>query len=161
MILVSEICLAAASGLLLTACITDLRNYTIPNWISLAIVAFYIPVAIGLPLDVALLHLAAFAVVFLSGFGLFAIGVFGGGDAKLLAAVSLWIGWGMPLLNLILLVGLCGGVLAILLLSLRNSIIPTIVSRYGFHPTFFEPKKGVPYAVAITGAFFVLSFGAF
>jgi len=34
-----------------------------------------------------------FVVAILIGFGLFSVTLIGGGDAKLLAAVSLWIGW--------------------------------------------------------------------
>jgi prepilin peptidase CpaA len=160
MTLVSEACLTAASGFLLMACITDLRNYTIPNWISFAIVAFYVPVAVTLPLDIALLHFTAFAVVFIGGFLLFTIGMLGGGDAKLLAAVSLWVGWGIPLFQLVAVVAVFGGILAVLLLGLRTSGVVAVINGYGFQPAVLDPKKGVPYAVAIAGAFFV-SVGAF
>ena len=38
-------------------------------------------------------HVGAGALMLLVGFGLFAFGWFGGGDAKLMAAVGLWVGF--------------------------------------------------------------------
>ena len=37
--------------------------------------------------------LGAGAVMLIAGFALFAAGIFGGGDAKLLAASAVWFGW--------------------------------------------------------------------
>ena len=81
--------------LVITAALRDVTSYTIPNWISLALVAAF-PVtalALGLPLNVIGLNLGVGATALAAGMGMFALGWIGGGDAKLLAAAALWIGW--------------------------------------------------------------------
>ena len=63
--------------------------------------------------------LGAGAVTLIAGFALFAAGLFGGGDAKLFAASSVWFGW-PGLYRYILLVALLGGLLALVVLCLRR-----------------------------------------
>src|SRR2546423_1641073 len=80
--------------LLVTAGVSDLLTYRIPNWMTAAIALAFFPMAFatGLPAHQLLWQCAAAAVLLAVGFGLFAAGLFGGGDAKLLAAASLWFG---------------------------------------------------------------------
>jgi prepilin peptidase CpaA len=79
-------------ALLIWAAASDMQRYIIPNRICLSLVVLYPAYAIGLaPAEVGIA--AAIAVgVFAFGAGLFAFGIMGGGDVKLLAAVSLWAG---------------------------------------------------------------------
>ena len=75
--------------------IGDFLTMRIPNWLNAALVAsFFVMIFVaGMPFEVVKWHLAAGAAVFLAGLILFfAIGL-GGGDAKMLAAVALWVGW--------------------------------------------------------------------
>ena len=47
----------------------------------------------GMPLPVIGLHFGAAFIVLAIGFGCFAMGWIGGGDAKLAAAIALWFGF--------------------------------------------------------------------
>lgn len=77
----------------LLAALLDFLYYRLPN--KLFYVIFYLfPLYIILSFN---FHLVSNYLVFvgsiLVGFGLFSASLIGGGDAKLLAAVSLWMGW--------------------------------------------------------------------
>jgi len=137
---------------------SDARSLRIPNWVSLALLALFIPTALvaGLALESVAWHLACGVAVLILGIVLFAFGLFGGGDAKLLAACALWVGW-PEVTWLIGAVILVGGVLSILVILLRKGL--------GLWPDWlvnaakglFEPGKAVPYGIAITaGALLVL-----
>lgn len=114
---------AAAVLLLVHAALHDVAARTVPNRISAAL-AF---VGVGLRLtlgDLALALLAA-AAVFVAGFCLWLRGWLGGGDVKLLAALSLALPPGeVP--ALLALVAIAGGVLALLHLLLRPWARPAI-----------------------------------
>ncbi len=92
----------------------DALSLRIPNWLTLAIAALFFPMAwaTGMPLDVFGLHVLVGAAFFVIGFLFFSLGMFGGGDAKLLAAASLWFGTAQALPFLVLTV-FAGGILAI------------------------------------------------
>jgi len=88
--------ICALGTLLIVAAITDLRSRIISNRLNL-IVAALAPlwwIACGLPLwpDVVA-QLGAGIVVFAIFAGLFALGLMGGGDVKLLGALALWFPW--------------------------------------------------------------------
>ena len=84
--------LAVFTLLALAGAWTDLRRQVIPNALNLAIVVIglvAVPLMLGwMGLVWGLAHFAAALVV---GIGLFAIGAWGGGDAKFFAACALWI----------------------------------------------------------------------
>jgi prepilin peptidase CpaA len=129
----------------------DMTTYTIPNWISVALIAAFPPVALvmGMPLGEFGICLGIGVLALLVGMGMFAVGWIGGGDAKLFAAVSLWIGW-QAILPFLMVTGLCGGGLAVALLGLRSSYLRPVAS---FGPAWFgrlvTPGGDVPYGVAI------------
>ncbi|HYM98748.1 MAG TPA: prepilin peptidase [Aestuariivirgaceae bacterium] len=140
--------------LMLTAAVSDLRSYRLPNWLVAAVASLFIvaAAATGMPLSLALWHGLAGVLVLIAGFGLFTAGVIGGGDAKLLAAVALWIGW-TKLATFIFYTALAGGALAIVMLiweffrlhveltagNPNSSLIKRITSL----------KPDLPYGVAI------------
>lgn len=108
----------ALAGLLLWAAIGDLRAYIIPNWLNGVIALLALPWWLVLAdgdgsrlLDIALtqslIAVAAFAICAV----LFALGAFGGGDVKMLAALLLWVPPGHVALVLVVM-SLAGGVLA-------------------------------------------------
>lgn len=112
-------CPILVSLLLAAAAFQDVRTRTISNAWPLAILALF-PVAYALGiLDGALLsHGLHFVIALLVGMLLFALGWFGGGDAKLYAAIALW----FPLDSAIYLffgVVMAGLVLAIAHLAVR------------------------------------------
>jgi len=143
--------LAIFPALVIVAAVKDLISFTIPNWISLALVAAYVPAALlaghGLPeMGIS----AAVCVGLLAvGIGMFAMGWIGGGDAKLLAAAGLWLGWG-AVLHFVLFTALAGGALALLLLSARNTPLVVLTLRGpGWVQRLTEKGGPAPYGVAI------------
>lgn len=102
--------------LLILAAITDLRERRIPNRLNGAVVGLYpvyvlvAPVAIAWPPALALA-----LVVMLFGLVLFARDLIGGGDVKLIAAVSLWAGPDQ-LMPFLLVTTLTGGALCLITL---------------------------------------------
>ncbi len=110
--------LIALALLLVSAGIEDARTREIANWKN-ALVAGLAPlwwIANGLPvwpdmaiqLGIGLLILAFFA-------GAFALGQMGGGDVKLIAALSLWLPV-QPLIWMLVLMALLGGALTVVML---------------------------------------------
>lgn len=142
--------LAAFAGAVFYAAATDLTSYTIPNRASLAVLgafALYAPVS-GLPLETLAWHLAAFAAVLTGAFVLFALGWIGGGDAKLAAAIALWIGW--PLLPAYLFqTAMFGAGLTLALVLMRRFPLPIALARVGWVSRLHDPRAGVPYGVAL------------
>ncbi|MBT4427940.1 MAG: hypothetical protein HOC88_13640 [Rhodospirillaceae bacterium] len=137
--------LAVLAALLVTAAVGDVRKYIIPNWISIAVAALY-PAYVMLhpqPVDWIggiFVALCLFGV----GFLLHAMGVMGGGDVKLLAAAGLWAGT-QYLIPLLLIMAISGGVLAIVVMSVRRCRVH--VRRYRTRPRRGEGH--LPYGVAI------------
>ena len=135
----------------IAAALRDVTSYTIPNWISLALVAAF-PVtalALGLPLNVIGLNLGVGATALAAGMGMFALGWIGGGDAKLLAAAALWIGWPAAL-SYLAVTGLAGGALAVGLLGLRSAVVrPFVPAGPAWFARLAQPGENVPYGVAI------------
>ncbi len=142
--------------LLVYAAISDFRTYRLPNWLNGLIFISFFPVAFiaGMPMDVMVWHLAAFGVVLLGCFILFAFDLFGGGDAKMLAASALWIGWGEDLATFIIYTALAGGVLAIIMKGWQMFRIEQGVwGTDGALRQVLNLKLDLPYGAAIaTGA---------
>jgi Flp pilus assembly protein protease CpaA len=86
--------LAGLVALLALAALIDLRERRIPNWLTGGVAALYPLYVLASPMPVASLGvaLAVAAAVFVFGFVLFARQLIGGGDVKLIAAVTLWTG---------------------------------------------------------------------
>ncbi len=78
-------------ALMIAAAVSDIRSYRIPNWISAMIVVLFAVRTLIDPADLVA-SLTIGAVVLAAGFVLFTTRLLGAGDAKLLAAVSLWVG---------------------------------------------------------------------
>ncbi|MEQ9504660.1 MAG: prepilin peptidase [Hyphomonas sp.] len=142
------------SGLFLALCIFaalhDVNSLTIPNWLNLTLAGLFVPAAFvsGLPLEMIGGHLLAGALAFVIAFGLYAFRIFGGGDAKMIPAVVLWVGptAAMPFTFAMAIVG---GACAVVILLVRRSMPVEVFP--GFIRAPFEPKAGVPYGVAIAG----------
>lgn len=130
----------------------DLLTMTISNKISLGLVACFLLLAplTGMSLEAFGLHWAAGGLVLAVGFVLFACGWVGGGDAKLAAAIALWLGWDHAI-EFIGLSAIFGGVLTLLILSFRNSVLPlpAFVIRQPWIQRLHDAKEGVPYGVAL------------
>jgi prepilin peptidase CpaA len=138
-------------GIMVAAAIYDLATYTIPHFAPLTLTALFIFFAVwqGLPWATIMTHGGAGLAMLAVGWGLFAVGLLGGGDVKLIAAVSLWMGWD-GLVNYLIMFSLCGGVLALTLVLLRRFALPAGLSRYNWITVLHRKDQGVPYGVALT-----------
>jgi prepilin peptidase CpaA len=105
-------------ALLLSAGIQDVRTREIANWKNAAI-AILAPIwwmAIGLdPWPGMAVQLAVASVVFALFVGAFAMGQMGGGDVKLIGALSLWLA-PLHLLDMLLAMAVIGGGLTLAML---------------------------------------------
>ena len=145
--------------LVIAAAIGDLLTMRIPNWLNGVVALSVLPMAVlaGMPFDVAQWHLLAGAVMLVFGFGLFARGYVGGGDAKLLAAAGLWIGW-TSLLPFLLITTLAGGVLAIVCKLWQLIRSEQEVRDFAWLRRAMRTNLELPYGIAIAaGAVWVYS----
>jgi prepilin peptidase CpaA len=98
------------------------------------------------------------SLIFIVATTLFAFGLFGGGDVKLLTAVSLWVVPG-ALLPFLLFVALAGGFVSLGVLVLRL-LVPFAIKKQWLVPTFFtkfaEADREVPYGLAIAAGTIVV-----
>jgi prepilin peptidase CpaA len=140
-------------ALLIWAAASDMQRYIIPNRICLALVALYPGYAIGLtPAEIGIA--AAIAVcVFAIGAGLFSFGIMGGGDVKLLTAVSLWAG-GAYFPAFVLLTAAAGGLLALWWNPLLRHFFPAIAVAQAANG-----RPAIPYgaAIAVGGVFVAIN----
>ena len=142
--------------LLVLAAIYDAWKFIIPNTISVTLAVLFFPTAllnvtIGLDVD-WLSHLGAAVLVFVAGVAAYRFNILGAGDAKLLTAIGLWVGFS-NLLVYVLFVALGGGVLAIALIVLRRLTLSLLVflpapDRVTL-PRILVTNEKVPYGVAI------------
>ncbi|OWV68804.1 peptidase [Rhizobium sp. R634] len=132
------------------AAFSDLFTMTIPNRISLILIASFIVLAplSGLGLQAIGMHLAGGAIVFTACFALFAFNVMGGGDAKLLSATALWFGLNESLLFFMTDVAAVGGLVTLLILAVRAQS-DTILAIGLPVPNSVLLAKKIPYGIAI------------
>jgi prepilin peptidase CpaA len=138
------------------AAATDLFTMTIPNRLTLGLgVAFFLlaPIA-GLGWQDILSHMSAGAAMLLAGILLFSLGWLGGGDAKLLAAASLWLGFDQ-LAMFLTYTAAFGGALALAILAYGGTPV-SVFPLPGWGARLHTKGEGMPYGVAIAaGALFV------
>ncbi|MCM2291785.1 prepilin peptidase [Allorhizobium sp. BGMRC 0089] len=141
--LIFPLCLA-------TAGFTDLFEMKIPNAIPLLMIAGFMlaTLATGLPIATVGQHLLAGLIVFIACFAMFAIGVMGGGDAKLLTAAALWFGMTMGLVQFMIMVAIAGGLLTLAILLIRNQANTLMALRIPL-PRSITMEKKIPYGIAI------------
>ena len=131
----------------------DVVTMTIPNRVcaALAIGYFILALALGLPVHTILVNLTCGAAVLAATFAMFSLGWIGGGDAKLAAAIALWLGWGV-LLDYSLSAAIYGGALTVFILLGRRQTLPLWLSRHAWIARLHDSKTGVPYGVALAAA---------
>ena len=132
------------------AAASDLLTMTIPNRISVVLIAAFLVIAPlgGVGLHEFGLHVLAAAIVFAACFALFAVNVMGGGDAKLLTAAALWYGYNASLVAFLASTALMGGLLTVVILILRWQSTLLLAARIPLPQTLLHAKK-VPYGIAI------------
>jgi prepilin peptidase CpaA len=140
--------------LLVAAAVSDLVTMTIPNRIPLLILAAFAPAAFAAGLDLHLIgwHLLVGLLALAVSFGMFTLNWIGGGDAKLAAAIALWIGPYFAVLEWTLLFAIYGGILTIALLAFRYFALPLVLLRQEWIARLHAPRGGIPYGIALAGA---------
>ena len=113
--------------LLLTAAALDVTGFVIPNWVSLSVAVLFFIAAAVLPVDTAWAsHLGAAAAVLMGGLVIYAMRILGGGDIKLITALSLWAGFEhLPMLLLYIALG--GGIMALAPIVLRRVLLSVTI----------------------------------
>ena len=136
--------------LVVAAGISDFLTLKIPNWINAVIAAAIIPFALyqQMPLEVFAWHMVAGIIMLIAGFLFFAFGLIGGGDAKMLAACGLWVGW-ENLAPFVLVTALAGGLLAVIMKFWQMFTIEHEVRDVKWLKRVFRAKLQLPYGVAI------------
>lgn len=136
------------------AALIDIETMTIPNWLNGWMAFLFLPaVILAAPgWQVAGWHLIAGSIAFVITVCLFFGGVIGGGDAKMIPAVMLWLG-PSAVMPFLMATAFIGGILTVLVVIIRMAI-PEHVTP-GFGVATLKEGRGVPYGVAIAaGAFF-------
>lgn len=129
---------AALSALLVIAALTDMKSRIISNRLNIAVAALapLFWVATGLPPWPGMaVQLALAAVIFAVFTLMFALGMMGGGDVKLLAALALWFP-PQPMLLLLVIMSILGGL-----------VTAVTVIRHKLRRQVGRPE--IPYGVAI------------
>ena len=139
--------------LLLTAAVFDISRFIIPNVVSAVLIVAFVAAAVLLPQSEPWWsYPAAALIVFGVGVVGYAFKIMGAGDIKLLTAVSLWAGLA-ELLDLLVMVAVSGGIIALLLIVLRRLLFYGMVSVGTSEnvrlPTILVTGAPVPYGVAI------------
>ena len=132
---------------------SDLFTMTIPNRISLVLLAAFpvLAFAVGVPLETIGWHLTCGAGILVLTFSMFAFGWIGGGDAKLAAATALWLGWD-HMLDFGFIASLLGGVLTLFFLQIRRMPLTTSLLSNVWIERLHNSANGVPYGIALAAA---------
>lgn len=131
----------------------DLVSMTIPNRISIVLVAAFFILApfAGMTLAQFAGHVGAGTLVLTVTVGLFFANVIGGGDAKLVSAVALWVGFD-HLMEYLLLATVLGGLLATGLILFRTMPLPVFLAKEGWVMRLHKPRGAIPYGIALSAA---------
>jgi len=154
--------LSGFAVLMAAAAVEDFRRLVIPNPLILALCVLWplhLATAADATLTAGLTAVGCAAAVFLAGSLMFARGLIGGGDVKLLSAAALWAGID-GVAPLFAVTGLIGGVLALVLLT-------PLGARIGARRRSAAADAGagaraanrapVPYGVAIAAAALIVT----
>ena len=142
----ADFLIAVLAAMLIVAAAGDLRTRTIPNWlngtIALGALPFWVVSGMAFWPDMAL-QIGVAAAVFALFAVAFYLGAMGGGDVKMVAAISLWLPLG-AVIKLLVIMSLAGGVLTIAML-VRQRLSKS------------EKQIEIPYGVAIAfGGFWLI-----
>ncbi|MBA3447945.1 MAG: prepilin peptidase [Pseudaminobacter sp.] len=132
------------------AAVSDMLSMTIANRVPVLLLGVFAIVAplTGMEWTAYGWHFAAGALVLAVTFAMFAVGGMGGGDAKLLAATAVWLGFNNLLLEYLVTSALVGGVLTLAIMTYRRSPLSTFTGGNMFLRNFAD-GAGVPYGIAL------------
>jgi prepilin peptidase CpaA len=152
-LLIVPLVTTAFPGLMALSASMDLMTMTIPNAIPLALGIGYFAsaVALGLTPETVAFGLSCGLAMLAITFLMFCRDWIGGGDAKLAAAIALWMGWG-AILDYAVSASICGGVLALAILALQAKPLPAALARQTWIARLRHPGARVPYGAALAAA---------
>lgn len=144
-----SVLLIALLGLLGAACIQDALQRKISNIISasIAVMGLGFHLAAYSSFSDILIPVCSATIVFILGVALFARGLLGGGDVKLLAACAVWTAW-PDTLGFLMITTLIGGAMAILWRF--EAPVRFVLANAGIKVNVVETKQ-MPYGIAISG----------
>lgn len=139
--------------LCLYAATTDIRRLEIDNWVSVAIIALFVLYAATTPGVVWVGNVVIMLLILCLGVVLNHTGIMGGGDIKLLTALSLWAGLqGLP--ALLMGTSLAGALVALATMALRKQTYFTNQTGLAWIDHARTDTPHVAYGIAIcAGAF--------
>lgn len=146
----SHLAVACLIGLLCWAAYSDFLKYIIPNHVCVAIAALYPLYALAVAPDLDWAGgIACGVIVFALGFVFFALRLTGGGDVKMLSAVSIWAGPQL-ILPFLFVTAFAGGVLSLaaLIKFLPGRLRPAGRAGFSMRETP-AMRERIPYGVAI------------
>lgn len=128
----------------------DVRGMTIPNMISVMVIALFGLSCLVMPERYASLwgHMSAAAIMFSVTYLLFLKNMIGGGDSKLATAFAFWLGL-RGLVPFLFFMALVGGLLAIATLVLRKRTLLAQVPENSWIGRAQSGEDVLPYGVAI------------
>ncbi len=131
----------------------DLFSMTIPNRISLALIAGFFCLApfANLSLEDIGMHVLAGLLMLAVTVTLFAFHFIGGGDAKLASAVALWFGFN-DLMAYAFTASMLGGALSLAFLAFRQMPLPYAWARAPWIERLHKPRGDIPYGIALAVA---------
>ncbi len=130
--------------------VSDFFTLKIPNWLNGIIAVSVIPFVLwaGMPLEVFAWHIIAGLVMFVAGFIFFSANIIGGGDAKMLAACGIWLGWDV-LMEFALVTAFAGAALVVAIKIWAFFANKKEVPGMGWAKNFLSKKPQLPYGIAI------------
>lgn len=142
--------------LMLAVIYFDVTQFIIPNTISIALIGlwpvFYFTTPEHIDWTMSLLVMLG---MFLFGLLIFTLNIMGGGDVKLMTALSLWIGWHPhALIQFFTWIAIAGGVLALFKIVVKFSA--NRIGKVEALPHFIKEDGNIPYGLAIAFSFLFL-----
>lgn len=151
--MVQVLSLSIFPGAMVLTALMDLFTMTIPNRISLLLVAGFFALApfVGLSAEQIMWHAATGAAMLALSFLMFWRGWIGGGDAKIFSAIALWLGFAQ-LGQFVGYAAVAGGLLTVFLLGFRRIPLPLMLTRVDWVMRLHNQQTGVPYGIALAVA---------
>ena len=140
--------------MVVTAAISDFFTLKIPNWLNAVIAVSVIPFVLmsDMPMEVFAGHIVAGLVTFVFGFMLFSAHIFGGGDAKMLAACAVWVGWD-SLMEFAIITAFAGGALVLAMkiwvFFASRKDHKDMIKNMKWAQNFLSKRPQLPYGIAI------------
>jgi prepilin peptidase CpaA len=151
--MLADITLVVFPALMAFAAMSDLVTMTISNRVSVLLVCIFAVLAVCLgfsPMTLAW-HVGVALAVLVVVFGMFSLGWIGGGDAKLAAATTLWVGPTL-LIEYFFWASLFGGALTLAIIFARGTPLPAFALGWGWANRLHDSKSGIPYGIALASA---------